>query len=258
MNPKRIVVKVGTSLLTKAGGRMDDQRMARLVRELAVLQRSGKEVLLVTSGAISAGTGELGWKKRPTELRLKQAAAAVGQVCLMEKYRHYFRRQRVTIAQILLTREDFENKERYHNAQATLLALLKAKVIPIINENDTVAVEEIRMGDNDTLAAQVAIKVKADLLILLTDVEGLMTAHPKQGKGDLIDRVDRITSSIEALAHGTPGSEGGTGGMLTKIRAAKQATSRGVAMVIASGKKPGVLKRIAAGQPEGTIFRSHR
>ncbi len=237
---------------------MDEQRMARLVRELAALQRAGREVILVTSGAISAGTNELGWKKRPTELRLKQAAAAVGQVCLMEKYRHYFRSNRVKIAQVLLTREDFENKKRYHNAQATLLALLKSKVIPIINENDTVAVEEIRVGDNDTLAAQVAIKVKANLLILLTDVEGLMSAHPKHRTGHLISRVDRIDSSIEALAHGTPGSEGGTGGMQTKIRAAQQATSRGVAMVIASGKKPGVLGRISVGKIEGTYFKPQR
>src|ERR1019366_2022369 len=175
--------KVGTSLLTRDGGRLDRARMARLVRELSAIRRSGVDVVLVSSGAISAGMGELGWKKRPAELAKKQAAAAVGQPLLMETYRRFFSRRGVAVAQVLLTREDFENKTRRQNAQATLLTLLSAGVIPIINENDTVAVEEIRVGDNDTLAAYVAVKVKADLLVLMTDVEGLMTAHPKHAQG---------------------------------------------------------------------------
>src|ERR1700722_13037037 len=155
----RIVVKIGSSLLTRDGGHLDRPRVARFARELSRIKKSGTQVVLVSSGAIAAGMGELGWKKRPSELAKKQAAAAVGQPKLMETYRQFFRRQGVKVAQVLLTREDFENKTRRHNAQAPLEALLHARVIPIINENDTVAVEEIRMGDNDILAARVAVKV---------------------------------------------------------------------------------------------------
>jgi glutamate 5-kinase len=254
----RVVVKVGTSLLTRDGGHLDRARMSRLVRELSAIQKKGVQVLLVSSGAIAAGMGELGWKKRPSELAKKQAAAAVGQPRLMETYRRFFHRSGVSVAQVLLTREDFENKSRRKNAQSTLLTLLAAKVIPIINENDTVAVEEIRVGDNDTLAARVAVKVKADLLVLLTDVEGLMTRHPHQGKGELIRYVPKIGAAIESIAHGTPGSDGGTGGMMTKISAARLATRNGVSMVIASGKKQGILSRLAAGQLVGTFFAAHR
>lgn len=228
--------------------------MAQFARELSQILKSEVEVVLVSSGAIAAGMGELGWKKRPSELAKKQAAAAVGQPKLMETYRQFFRRSGVKVAQVLLTREDFENKKRRQNAQATLETLIESKVIPIINENDSVGVEEIRVGDNDTLAAFVAVNVKADLLVLLTDVEGLMTKHPRQGAGELIPYVSNIGSAIEAIAHAVPGSEGGTGGMMTKIRAAKYATSRGVAMVIASGKKEGILKKLVAGQAAGTYF----
>lgn len=258
MSLKRLVVKIGTSLLTRDGGHLDKTRMGRVVRELSRFRKSGVQVVLVSSGAISAGMGELGWKKRPAELAKKQAAAAVGQPRLMETYRQLFRARGVSVAQVLLTREDFENKKRRKNAQSTLFTLLQAGVVPIINENDTVAVEEIRVGDNDTLAALVAVKVRADLLVLLTDVEGLMTAHPKHAKGTLISRVERITHKVESLAHGLPGSEGGTGGMLTKVRAAKYATRHGVAMVIASGKKAGLLSQLLSGQAIGTLFVPHR
>lgn len=251
---KRLVVKVGTSLVARREGRLDRKRLARLAGELSAIRKQGVEVLLVTSGAIAAGMGELGWGKRPAELAKKQAAAAVGQPLLMESYRHFFRREGVSVAQVLLTREDFENRTRRRNARATLLTLLKAGVIPIINENDTVGVEEIRVGDNDTLAALVAVKVKADLLILLTDVDGLMTRHPHHGPGELIPIVDKIDSRIEALAHATPGTERGTGGMSTKIRAARLAARRGVAMVIASGQKAGLLQRLMAGESVGTFF----
>ncbi len=253
----RVVVKIGTSLLTRDGGHLDRPRVARFARELSRIQKSGVEVVLVSSGAIAAGMGELGWKKRPSELSKKQAAAAVGQPKLMETYRHFFRASGVKVAQVLVTREDFENPDRRKNAQQTLLTLIHEQVIPIINENDTVAVEEIRVGDNDNLAARVATKVKADLLILLTDVDGLMTRPPRHGKGQLIPRVDHITAKIESLAHAAPGSEGGTGGMLTKISAAKLATQRGVAMAIISGKKAGLLKRLIAGEPVGTYFTPH-
>ncbi len=250
----RVVVKIGTSLLTKDGGHLHLARMARFAKELSALRKSGTEVLLVSSGAIAAGLGELGWKKRPSELAKKQAAAAIGQPKLMETYRRLFRARGVKVAQVLLTREDFENSMRRQNARATLETLIASGIIPIINENDTVAVEEIRVGDNDTLAAYVAVKVQADLLVLLTDVEGLLTRHPKQGEGQLIQEVARMTPAIESLAHHAPGSEGGTGGMMTKIRAAKYATIHGVAMIIASGLKAGVLARLVQGEPSGTYF----
>jgi glutamate 5-kinase len=254
----RLVVKIGTSLLTKHGGLIDTRRIARFARELAGLRKAGVDVILVTSGAIAAGRGELGLAHKPQAMGQKQAAAAVGQIRLMGHYRKFFKAQGVTIGQVLLTKEDFENRSRAQNAQATLSALLQSKVIPIINENDTVAVEEIRMGDNDSLAARVAILVKANLLVLLTDVDGLMTRHPKHGKGSLIPKVDHIGPQIEALAHGLPGSDGGTGGMLTKVRAARLATSHGVAMVIANGKRAGTLGAIVRGEPVGTLFSARR
>src|SRR4051812_10899296 len=169
----RLVVKIGTSLLTRAGGNLDIRRMDRFVDELSALRKAGVDVLLVTSGAIAAGTGELGWSHKPQAMGMKQAAAAVGQPRLMETYRQLFRKRGVRVGQLLLTREDFLTRSRAQNAYATLSALLQAKAIPVINENDTVAVEEIRVGDNDTLAAFVAVLIKADLLILLTDVDGL-------------------------------------------------------------------------------------
>ncbi len=255
---KRLVVKLGSSLLTRNGGHLDTQRMRRFASELSAIRKSGVDVLLVSSGAIAAGTGELGWKHKPHAMGQKQAAAAVGQPRLMETYRQLFRKHGVRVGQLLLTREDFEHHARAQNAQVTLTSLLQSKVIPIINENDTVAVEEIRLGDNDSLAAHVAVLIRADLLVLLTDVEGLMTRHPQQGKGKLITHVPKITASIEAIAHATPGSERGTGGMSTKIRAAKTATSHGVILVIASGKRPGVLSSLIEGRTEGTLFSPHK
>lgn len=252
---RRVVVKLGTSLLTRHGGHLHTARMARLAGELAKVLKGGTQVVLVSSGAIAAGMGELGWKKRPQELPKKQAAAAVGQPKLMETYRQLFRARGVKVAQILLTREDFESDQRRKNARATLKTLLSSGIIPIINENDTVAVDEIRVGDNDTLAAYVAVKVKADLLVLLTDVEGLLTRHPKHGEGQLIREVRRINASITSIAHDAPGSEGGTGGMMTKIRAAQYATKRGVTMIIASGHKQGVLAKAVHGAAVGTRFK---
>ena len=228
--------------------------MARLAQDMARIHKSGTAVVLVSSGAIAAGMGELGWKARPKELGKKQAAAAVGQPRLMETYRQLFRRHGVKVAQVLVTREDFENKERRKNAQKTLLTLIEQKVVPIINENDTVVVEEIRVGDNDTLAARVARKVQADLLVLLTDVDGLMSKPPKHGRGEVLPYISKITPAVLRLAHGTPGSDGGTGGMETKLRAAQIANKAGVSMVIASGKKPGILARLIAGESVGTYF----
>jgi glutamate 5-kinase len=255
---KRVVVKIGSSLLTREGGHLDAQRMTRFVAELAGLRRAGVDVVLVTSGAIAAGTSELGWRHKPQGIGQKQAAAAVGQPRLMETYRQLFRKRGVRVGQLLLTREDFENRARVQNVQHTFTALLDEKVIPIINENDTVAVEEIRLGDNDTLAALVAIQVKAELLVILTDVDGLMTAHPKHAQGELIHRVERIGAQIEAIADGTSGSDRGTGGMQTKIGAAKRAMAHGVDMVIASGKTLNVLTDLVRGRSIGTLFSNKR
>ena len=259
MSPKktgirRLVVKIGSSLLTRPGGHLDQGRMRHLVQQLAAFRRQNIEIILVSSGAISAGMGELRWTQRPLELAQKQAAAAVGQPRLMETYRQLFRRHSLSVGQVLLTREDFENRSRLQNAQSTLETLLKSGVVPIINENDTVAVEEIRLGDNDTLGALVAVNVKADLLILLTDVEGLYAKPPHQGLSAIIPRVEKITPRIEALAHAAPGSDRGTGGMSTKIRAGKLAVKHGVAMAIISGKDPKNLHRLLEGQPIGTLF----
>jgi len=251
---RRLVVKIGTSLLTRDDSHLDAKRMRQFANELVRIRKAGVEVLVVTSGAIAAGVSELGWRERPTAIVQKQVAAAVGQPRLMETYRQLFRSKGVRVAQLLLTREDFESQSRAQNAQATLSALLHSKVIPIINENDSVAVEEIRVGDNDTLAARVAVLVKADLLVLLTDVEGLMDKHPDHGHGKLISRVEHIGSNVEAIAHGTSGARGGTGGMQTKIQAARKATSHGVDMVIASGKRSGVLASLIKGKPAGTFF----
>jgi glutamate 5-kinase len=255
---KRIVVKIGSSLLTRGGGHLDAARMGRLVRELAAFRRQQIEILIVSSGAIAAGMGELRWAKRPAELAKKQAAAAVGQPRLMETYRRLFRRHGLSVGQVLLTREDFENRLRLRNAQATLETLLQSGVVPIINENDTVAVEEIRLGDNDTLGALVAVNVKADVLILLTDVEGLYAKPPHQGPSAVIARVAKITARIEALAHPAPGSDRGTGGMWTKLQAGKRALKHGVAMAIISGKDPQNLRRLLAGRPTGTLFTTPR
>ncbi len=250
---RRLVVKIGTSLLTRQGGHLDKLRMARFVADLARAQKSGIEVVLVTSGAIAAGMSELGWSKRPAELAKKQAAAAVGQPRLMETYRQLFKRRGIRVAQVLLTREDFDNKHRRLNAQATILTLLREKVVPIINENDSVGVEEIRVGDNDTLAARVAVKVEADLLILLTDVDGLMTRPPKDGKGELIHRITKITPAIEALANGSASGRG-TGGMQTKLSAARYVTSRGITLIIANGRRPSVVTDLLQQKPIGSLF----
>jgi glutamate 5-kinase len=251
---RRLVVKIGSSLLTRDGGHLDKKRMGRLVHQLAAFHHQQIEILLVSSGAISAGMGELKWTKRPSELAKKQAAAAVGQPRLMETYRGLFRRHGLSVGQVLLTREDFDNRLRRQNAQVTLETLLKSGVVPIINENDTVAVEEIRLGDNDTLGALVAVNVKADLLILLTDVEGLYAKPPHQGPSAVIPCVDKITADIEALAHSSSSSNRGTGGMWTKLQAGKLAYKYGVPMAIISGKDPQNLQRLLAGESTGTLF----
>jgi len=251
---RRLVVKVGTSTLTYPTGRLNLDRMERLVRELADQANAGREVVLVTSGAIGAGKSRLGLMDRELTLPEKQAAAAVGQGLLMHMYEKFFADYGLLTAQVLLTREDLADRRRHINSRNTITTLLRLGVVPIVNENDTVAVEEIRVGDNDTLSALVAGLVEADLLIMLTDTEGLFTANPKKDPGArLVPFVPEITPEVEALAGGA-GSSLGTGGMATKIQAAKFATSFGIPVVIASGLEPGKIARILRGEQEGTLF----
>ncbi len=252
---RRIVVKLGTSLLTRENGVLDREIIKRIVEELVTIQRKGNEIILVSSGAISAGMGKLGFKRRPKTIPDLQASAAVGQSRLMHCYEEEFKKRGALTAQVLLTREDMENRTRYLNARNTLLTLLRHRVIPIVNENDTVSVDEIRFGDNDILSALVSIKLEADLLILLTDVDGLYKTRPVLKRdSELIRRVDAITPEIESFA-GQPGDScRGTGGMYSKIQAAKISTSSGVSTVIANGKRKGILEDILEGKQAGTLF----
>ncbi|MEG1633834.1 MAG: glutamate 5-kinase [Oscillospiraceae bacterium] len=251
---KTLVVKVGTSSLTEKSGRLDTARLRALTAQLACLHGAGHQVILVTSGAIAAGYASLGWHERPTTVPAKQAAAAVGQVLLMEEYSRALAEQGIVAAQLLLTRDDFRDRRRYTNAWSALEVLLSRGAVPIINENDTVSIAELKLGDNDTLSAQVAAMVHADLLLLLTDTDGLYTADPKTDpKAEHIDKVERITPELEAIAGGA-GSANGTGGMATKVKGAKLATAAGVAVVICSSGEENVLARAVEGEARGTYF----
>ena len=254
----RIVVKVGTSTLAYATGRLNIRHTEKLVEVLSDLKNAGHEVILVSSGAIGLGVGKLSLKERPADMPGKQAAAAVGQCELMYTYDKLFTDYNHTVAQILLTGVDIDHADRRQNFQNTLFRLLELGALPIINENDTVATEEITVGDNDTLAAIVACCAKADLLVLLSDIDGLFTADPHCCKDAmLIPLVTDITPEIEALAGGK-GSTLGTGGMETKLHAAHLATAAGVDMVIANGAKPELLYDVVAGLPAGTRFAGHK
>ncbi|MDT8902243.1 glutamate 5-kinase [Anaeroselena agilis] len=251
---KRIVVKVGSSTLTHSTGKLNLQGIEKLVRELSDLANQGKQILLVTSGAVAAGMDRLGLKEKPKTIPEKQAAAAVGQGILMHTYEKLFAEYGQVVAQVLLTREDSVNRSRYANSRNTLMTLLAMGVVPVINENDVVAVDELKIGDNDTLSAMVASIVEADLLIILSDIEGLYTANPQTDpSATLIPEVADITPAVEALAGG-PGTDKGTGGMRTKLQAAKIAVNSGVVMLIASGARGGVVRDILSGAEIGTIF----
>jgi glutamate 5-kinase len=251
---KRVVVKVGSSSVAHDTGKLNLYQIESLVRQLAGLHNQGKEVLLVTSGAIGTGAGKLGLTGRPRTIPAKQAAAAVGQGILMHIYEKFFSEYGVTVGQVLLTREDFSERRRFLNAGNTLHALLQFGVIPVINENDTVAVDEIKLGENDTLSALVAGLVDAELLILLSDIQGLYTSDPrKDPDAQLIREVKEITPEIEALAGGA-GSKMGTGGMSTKIQAARIAAHSGVSTVLACAGEKDIILRIMAGEQVGTIF----
>jgi glutamate 5-kinase len=253
---RRIVVKVGTSTLTYNTGKFNFNRMELLIRQLVDLQNQGREIVLVTSGAVGAGMGRMGIAKRPSSIVENQALAAIGQGLLMQVYEKLFSEYGQMIAQVLLTRDDVSDRKRYLNASNTILTLLSYRVIPIINENDTVATEELKFGQNDCLSALVAGLIEADLLILLSDIDGLFTADPKTDPhATLIPFVNEIDSKIMAVAGGA-GSNLGTGGMLTKLEAARMATSAGVTMVIMNGNDPAKIQNLFSGIPIGTVFSS--
>ena len=251
---KRIVVKVGTSTITYANGKRNFARIDRLARELADLNNQGKEMILVTSGAVAVGVDRLGLPEKPKTIPGKQAAAAVGQGILMHTYEKLFAEYGQIVAQVLLTRSETIDRHRYTNARNTFMELLTKRVIPIVNENDVVALDELKIGDNDNMSALVAGIVDADLVIILSDVAGLYTANPQtHPEATLVSRVEEITPELEATAGGA-GSAGGTGGMYTKLQAAKNATSSGIALVIASGEEPNAITRIVQGEDVGTLF----
>ncbi len=250
----RIVVKVGTSTLAHATGLLNIRRVEKLCGVMSDLKNAGHQLILVSSGAIGMGAGKLSLSGRPTDIPTKQAAAAVGQCELMYTYDKLFTEHNHTVAQILVTGADLQHEERRQNFHNTLYRLLELGALPIINENDSVATEEIVIGDNDTLGAIVATNVQADLLILLSDIAGLYTADPRTDPtARLLTVVKEITPDIEAMTGGA-GSRLGTGGMQTKIHAAKIATEAGIQMVIANGEDPAVLYDIIEGSPVGTRF----
>lgn len=254
---KRIVVKFGTNLLTGGSNCLNTDIMSRLVSQVASLHHQGLELVVISSGAIAAGRYKLGLTEEPKGIPYKQVLASIGQSRLMNIYGQLFDQHDITIAQALLTKADISDRAGYLNARNTLLALLELRVLCIINENDVVAVDEIqeaKFGDNDNLSAMVANLIDADLLIMLTDTAGLYNADPQRHPdAQLIDRVDKIDAEVERLAADTP-SDMGTGGMITKIEAARLATASGVSMVIADGRLPDVIIRLANGEAIGTHF----
>ena len=251
---KRIVVKIGSSLIASRATGLRPEQIERLADELAALKTGGREVLVVSSGAIVSGIKKLQLKDYPKTLPVKQAAAAVGQSRLMWAYEKAFERLGIQVAQILLTHQDLADRRRFLNARYTLTALIGFGVLPIINENDTVAVEEIRVGDNDTLASEVAHLVDADLLVILSDVDGLYTEDPRRTpSATLIPLIPDITEDIERRA-GISSTFEGTGGMATKVRAAKKVGEYGVSTLIVNGERAGLLPSVLAGGPGGSLF----
>ncbi|MBP8818878.1 MAG: glutamate 5-kinase [Syntrophomonadaceae bacterium] len=251
---RRVVIKIGTSTLTYSNGQLNLQRIERLVRELADLHNRGMEVLLVSSGAIGVGATRMGYKKIPRTMPEKQALAAIGQGALVQLYEKLFSEYNKTVAQVLLTRGDLDERLRYLNATNALLAILELGVIPIINENDTVVVEEIKFGDNDTLSALVASIVDADLLIILSDVDGLYDSDPRVNKeARLQNEVDEITPMMEENSKNR-GSSFASGGMLTKLNAARICMAAGIPMIIANGDSDNIIRRVMDGKEIGTLF----
>jgi glutamate 5-kinase len=252
---RRLVIKVGSAVMTTANG-LNLEVIEELTDNIAQLIKGGREVVLVSSGAIAAGFKKIGLPTKPSAIPQKQAVAAIGQSTLMQNYERAFNRHGVKVAQILLTRNDLANRRRYLNARNTLFTLLNWKVIPIINENDTVVVEEIQFGDNDNLSALISSVVQADLLIILTDIDGLYDRDPRQFKDACrIPLVEKIDLKLERTASREPGVIG-SGGMFSKIQAAKKAASVGIPTIIAPGLQPNIVARIFSGEEEGTLFLS--
>lgn len=256
---KRVVIKVGTSSLTHSEtGQLDFIKMEKLVRELADLNNRGKEVILVSSGAIAVGRKAIGMKERPSSLAVKQACASIGQARLMMIYQKLFMEYNQTASQILMTKNTLVNEVNRGNARNTFETLLEMGAIPIVNENDTVSTYEIQFGDNDTLSAVVSALVQADLLILLSDIDGLFTDDPNRNpEARFIEYVDRVDERFEKMAKGSS-SDVGTGGMSTKLGAARLATSAGADMIIANGADMDIIHRIMDGERIGTMFRANR
>lgn len=251
---RRVVVKVGSNVLALPEGGLNVARIGDLSNMIARERRRGIEMIVVTSGAVAAGRGVLALGRRPTTLRDLQAVASIGQCALMEAYANAFRRHGFHAAQLLLNRDDMDDRRRYLNARNAMISLLEQNAVPVINENDTVTVEELKFGDNDMLSAIVAAKMDADLLVILTNVPGLMSGHPGlDPAARVVPHVERITPQVEALVN-TGNSEHGTGGMATKLLAARHATQFGVACVIADGTIDGQLGAVLSGRFEGTLF----
>lgn len=252
---RRLVVKIGSNILAEGTKGLDTKRISSIAGDISGLHSIGYDVVVVSSGAVAAGMKKLGLRERPRDIKLKQAAAAIGQSNLIWTYERSFGEYGRKVAQVLLTRDDFADRKRYINAKNTLLTLLSYEVVPIINENDTVATDEIKFGDNDYLASLVAGLVEAERLIILSDVEGLYTEDPRRNPGaSLIGQVEEITPEFEEMAGGA-GSAVGTGGMYSKILAAKRAVSHGITVHIISGRKDGLLKLLLAGGHFGTLFK---
>ena len=251
---RRIVVKVGSSLVTNEGRGLDEAAIGEWCRQMALLAQDGREVIMVSSGAIAEGMKRLGWATRPQEIHALQAAAAVGQMGLAQMYETKLRENGLGSAQVLLTHADLADRERYLNARSTLLTLLQHKVLPVINENDTVVNDEIKFGDNDTLGALVANLVEADALVILTDQKGLYTADPRKNPAaEFVHEARAGDPALEAMAGGV-GSSIGSGGMITKILAAKRAAGSGASTVIAWGREPDALIRLCQGEAIGTLL----
>jgi len=252
--PRRLVVKLGSNLLTDRKGQLDVRFLRRMVGELADLHAQGRDLVVVSSGAVAAGRPAFASLASRHDIPARQMLAAVGQVRLMGAYARLFGRRGITVGQALLARSDIAERQGYLNARLALLGLLERRMVPIINENDVVAIDELKFGDNDNLAAVVAGLVDADLLVILTDIDGLYTADPRRDPtATLIAQVTTLDASVERLAGGA-GSAHGTGGMLTKVQAARVSARAGIPLIIANGRRPGVVGRAAAGEPVGTLF----
>lgn len=254
-NAKRIVVKVGTSTLTYSTGRIHLRRIELLTRTLADLCHEGREIILVSSGAVGVGMGKLGLAEKPKTIREKQATSAIGQSELMSIYGKLFGEYGCDVAQILLTKNVIENEQRKKNTITTLNTLLEWGVVPIVNENDAISADELEFGDNDNLSAMVAKLINADLLIILSDIDGLYNADPHHSSGAaLISEIDEVTEDLFTIA-GSSGSNRGTGGMVTKLMAAKTVTEAGINMIITNGQRPAVIYDILEGKQVGTLFK---